>query len=166
MRETIPITSLTEKQRRGFSCGVGALDDYFKRYAKGNHVKNIGKTFALLNDHDAVIGYYTISMASVDFESLPEDFRSRLPRYPVPMARIGRLAVDAKEQGMGWGEFLLVDALHRIRDAAAVVAAFGVVVDAKDEKAKAFYLHFGFAVFKDNALCLFLPMASLPNFQL
>lgn len=163
MRVTLPITRLTEKQRQVFSCGVNALDDYFKRYAKGNHVKNIGKTFAALNDDDVVVGYYTISMGSVDFESLPEDFRSRLPRYPVPMARIGRLAVDVKEQGRGWGEFLLVDALHRIREAAALVAAFGVVVDAKGEKAKAFYLHFGFVPFKENALCLFLPMASLPD---
>lgn len=125
MYKTIPITDLTEKQRRSFSCGVAPLDDYFRQFAKGNHVKNIGKTFVLLGDSSDIIGYYTTSMGSVDFHSLPDTFRSKLPRYPIPIARIGRLAVDVKKQGNGWGEFLLVDTFHRIRDATSLVAAFG-----------------------------------------
>jgi hypothetical protein len=56
-----------------------------------------------------------------------------------------------------------VDALHRIRNASSLIAAFGVVVDAKDEKAKAFYMRFGFTAFSDNNLCLFLPVVSIPN---
>lgn len=95
MQETIPVTSLTEKQRRNFSCGVDALDDYFRQFSKGNHTKNIGKTFALLED-ESVVGYYTTSMGSVDFNSLPEESKKRLPRYPIPIARIARLAVDVK----------------------------------------------------------------------
>ncbi len=163
--ETISITKLTEKQRRSFSCGVVALDDYFKQFSKGNHVKNIGKTFVLLeDDHKTVIGYYTISMGSVDFLSLPPELRTRLPKYPIPIARIARLAVDIKSQGLGWGEFLLVDALQRIRQAVSLVAAFMVIVDAKDEKAKSFYTRFGFTPFADNELCLFLPIDSIPNF--
>lgn len=161
MPETIPVTNLTEKQRRNFSCGVVALDDYFKQFAKGNHVKNIGKTFVLLGDNDFVIGYYTISMGSIDFSSLPEDFRARLPKYPVPVARIARLAVNVKNQGQGWGKFLLVDALHHIQYAASLIAAFGIVVDAKDEKAKTFYMRFGFKAFVDNNLCLILPIDSI-----
>lgn len=163
MYETVPITRLTEKQRRSFSCGTEALDDYFKQFAKGNHVKNIGKTFVLLEDNEAVIGYYTTSMGSIDFLSLPQEFRARLPRYPIPIARIARLAVNVKWQKQGWGEFLLVDALHRIREAASLIAAFGVIVDAKDETAKAFYTKFGFTAFADNSLCLFLPMDSIPE---
>lgn len=160
MYETVPVTTLTEKQRRNFSCGVNALDDYFRQFAKGNHTKNIGKTFALLEDN-SVVGYYTTSMGSVDFHALPEEFRARLPRYPIPIARIARLAVDVKYQGMGFGEFLLVDALHRIREATFLVAAYGVVVDAKDEKAKSFYKRFGFKTFYDNNLCMFLPINSI-----
>lgn len=163
MHETIPVTDLTEKQRKSFSCGIVPLDDYFKQFAKGNHVKNIGKTFVLLGDDDFVIGYYTISMGSVDFFSLPQAVRTRLPRYPVPVARIARLAVDIKKQRQGWGEFLLIDALHHIFKASSLVAAFGVVVDAKDEKAKAFYTRFGFTAFEDNHLCLFLPLVSLAS---
>lgn len=162
MLHTVPITEITEKQRRSFSCGVSALDDFFKQFAKGNHLKNIGKTFVLPDTDGTVIGYYTTSMGGVDFLSLPAEFRMKLPKYPVPVARIARLAVDIKKQGQGWGEFLLVDALQRIRAASVVIAAFGVVVDAKDEKAKAFYLHFGFTSFENNPLTLFLPTASIP----
>ncbi len=163
MYETIPVTRLTDGQRRTFSCGVEALDDYFKRFAKGNHLKNIGKTFVLLEGEQEVIGYYTTSMGSIDFASLPENLCARLPKYPIPIARIARLAVAQTKQRQGWGEFLLVDALHRILEASLAVAAFGVVVDAKDEKAKNFYLRFGFTPFVDHPLCLFLPVGSIPN---
>lgn len=163
MPYTIPIIDLTEKQRRNFSCGVAPLDDYIKQFAKGNHVKSLGKTFALLDDDESVVGYYTTSMGSVDFQSLPLSFQTRLPKYPIPIARIARLAVDVKKQGQGWGEFLLVDALHRIKEAASLVAAFGVVVDAKDQKAKEFYTRFGFTAFFDNHLCLFLPINAIPH---
>lgn len=158
---TLPVTNLTERQRRSFSCGVAALDDYFKQFAKGNHNKNIGKTFVLLEDKTTVIGYYTICMGSVDFSSLPHAFQARVPKYPIPIARIGRLAVNIHRQGRGWGEFLLIDALNRIRDAALSIAAFGVVVDAKDDKARDFYIKFGFQSFVDNNLCLFLPIQAI-----
>lgn len=157
----VPVTKLTEKQRRHFSCGVSPLDEYFKRFAKGNHTKNIGKSFALIDENNLVIGYYTTSMASIDFKSLPIDVSNKLPKYPVPVARIARLAVDIKKQRCGWGEFLLVDALIRIREASTLVAAYGVIVDAKDEKAKSFYLRFGFTSLLDNNLCLFLPIDSI-----
>src|SRR5262249_294469 len=148
--------------RRSFSCGVSPLDDYFKQFAKGNHLKNIGKTFVLLDTDGTVIGYYTTSMGGVDFLTLPLEYRMKLPKYPVPIARIARLGVDVKKQGQGWGEFLLVNALQRIRAASMLIAAFGVVVDAKDDKAKAFYLRFGFTAFENNSLSLFLPTTSIP----
>jgi len=163
VHETLPVTKLTEKQRRNFSCGILGLDEYFKQFAKGNHVKNIGKTFVILDEDATVIGYYTTSMGSVDFSSLPMDLRAKLPKYPIPVARIARLAVDIKHQNFGWGEFLLVDALHRIREASHLIAAFGVVVDAKNERAKGFYKRFGFKEFHDENLCLFLPMGTILN---
>jgi predicted GNAT family N-acyltransferase len=165
MFETVSITSLTEKQRRSFCCGVAPLDEYFKQFAKNNHVKNISKTFVLLAEDESVIGYYTMSMGSIDFISLPEEYKNKLPRYPIPIARIARLAVDRSKQGQRWGEFLLVEALYRIRDASSLVAAYGVVVDAKDEKAKAFYARFGFKAFADNHLSLFLPMIEISKIQ-
>lgn len=159
--ETVPVTNLTEKQRRSFTCGVPALDEYLKQFAKGNHVKNIGKTFVLLAEDESIIGYYTLSMGGVDFLSLPQEFSGRLPKYPIPIARIARLAVSIEKQRQRWGEFLLIEALHRIKDAAALVAAIGVVVDAKDEKAKAFYMRFGFKSFENNNLCFFLPLEKI-----
>lgn len=165
MFDTIPITDVTEKQRRNFSCGVIELDTYLKQFAKGNHIKNIGKTFVLLDQDASIIGYYTTSMGNIDFSSLPQEFQARLPKYPTPIARIARLAVDSKKQRQGWGEFLLIDAFHRIREASSLVAAFGVIVDAKDEKAKSFYLKFGFTQFLDNDLCLFMPMSTIANLK-
>lgn len=162
MIEIVTIKDITDKQQKGFSCGVAALDDYFKQFAKGNHTKNIGKTFVLMVDN-VIAGYYTTSMGSVDFFSLPDEFSANFPKYPIPIARIARLAVDTKKQGQGWGAFLLADALNRIRDASSLIAAFGVVVDAKDEKAKAFYMKFGFIPFPNNSLCLFLPTVSIPS---
>lgn len=158
MLQNIPITQVSEKQKENFSCGVSALDVYLRQFAKGIHVKNIGKTFVLLEHDKSVIGYYTTSMGSVNFMSLPPELSAKLPRYPIPIARIARLAVDTKQQGQQWGKFLLVDALCRICEAAYHIGAVGVVVDAKDKKAKAFYSGFGFISFADNDLCLFLPM--------
>lgn len=161
MYKTIPVTDLTENQRRNFSCGREALDTYFKQFSKGNHLKNIGKTFVLLGDDKKVIGYYTISMGSIEFEEIPAEYNLKLPKYPIPIARIARLAVSFSEQGKSWGERLLMDAIDRVRDASSLVAAYGIVVDAKDEKAKSFYMHYGFRSFSNYELCLFLPIWSI-----
>ena len=161
MHEIVPVTHLTENQRRTFSCGIVPLDEYFKQFSKGNHLKNIGKTFVLVEDKTIVIGYYTLCMGNIDFRLLPKDFCTKLPKYPIPIARMARLAVNVGHQRKRWGEFLLVDALRRIKQASASIAAFGVVVDAKDEQAKAFYLRFGFKSFSDNDLCLFLPIEDI-----
>lgn len=158
MNKTIPITEISDRQRKNFSCGVDSLDEYFKQYAKGNHIKNIGKTFVLLDEDGLVVGYYTLSMGSVEFKTFSEEIRLKLPRYPIPIARIGRFAINKNKQGQGWGKFLMIDALRRVCEASDLVAAFGIVVDAKDQSAKAFYTKFGFISFVDSDLCLFLPL--------
>ena len=157
MLKTVPITEITPSQYKDFVCGIPALDEYLKRYAKGNHRKNLGKTFALLLEQE-VAGYYTLSMGNIEFQFIPKLWQSRLPKYPLPMARIGRLAVLSKTKGQGLGQFLLIDALHRIWAASNTVAAYAVVVDAKDANAAAFYQHFGFVSFEDP-LTLFLPLS-------
>lgn len=160
MTDTIPVTSTSDKLRRGFSSGVQELDTYFHQYAKGNHTKNIGKTFVLLENQKSIIGYYTTSMGSIDFHSLPDKF-SNFPKYPIPIARLARLAVSIEKQGQGWGKILLMDSLARIRDAAALVAAVGIVVDAKNQNVRNFYLKFGFMPFKNSENGLFLPIESI-----
>jgi GNAT superfamily N-acetyltransferase len=143
-----------------FSCGVEELDTYLHRYAKNNHKKSIGKTFLLLEE-EQTIGFYTVSMASVDFNKLPDKIMAGHPKYPVPVARIGRLAVDKKYKSKGFGKFLLMDALTRIFDASRAVAAYAILVDAKNLDVAKFYERFGFEASKDNPLCLFLSIATV-----
>jgi len=166
----MPITKSIEDVKpsahKEFLCGVKELDEYLKRFARNNHKKGIGKTFVLLEE-EHVIGFYTISMANVEFNNIPDNLRLSLPKYPIPAARIGRLAVDSRFQGKHLGRILLIDALERIREASRSIAAHAVIVDAKNEKAKQFYEHFGFTSYKDEPLSLYLPMATVENlFQL
>lgn len=159
-RKALSILDVTPESYKHFSCGRVELDEYLKRYAKGNHKKGLGKTFALKQEN-YVIGFHTISMGSIEFASFPDDKRSGLPKYPAPVAKIGRLAVDESSQGNGVGKFLLIDAFHRIHEASQCIAAFAIIVDAKDAKAQEFYKHFGFTECKNSELSLFLPLETL-----
>jgi ribosomal protein S18 acetylase RimI-like enzyme len=160
MLSTKSIDEVKENAYKHFSCEVKELDEYLKRFAKGNHKKNIGKTFVLLKE-EKVIGFYAISMSTIDFHQLSEDVRKGLPKYPIPVARIGRLAVDIEYQGKNIGKFLLMDAFERILDASRTVAAFAIVVDAKNEKSKKFYERFGFFSYDENALSLYIPIKTV-----
>src|SRR5262249_17705232 len=137
-RKTVSILEVTPESYKNFSCGKPELDEYLKRYAKGNDRKGIGKTF-VLNEDKTILGFYTISMGSIEFAFVPDSKKSGLPKYPAPTAKIGRLAVDIRAKGKGIGKFLLIDAFHRIYEASKLVAAFAVVVDAKNDEVKGFY---------------------------
>lgn len=144
---------------KDFSCGNNELDTYLKDFARQNHKKGIGKSFvAVFEDH--VIGYYTISMSNVEFIDIPEDYNKGIPKYPAPAAKIGRLAVDIQFQGKKIGSALLIDALKKILEACKTIAAYAVVVDAKNDTAKRFYEGFGFIPYKGE-LSLFLPMKTI-----
>lgn len=111
---------------------------------------------------DALIGYYTLSAASIQSAGLPEAMLRRLPRYDtLPAVLLGRLAVDVRYRGRGFGEILLLDALHRALAQSGQITAMAVVVDAKDDAAGHFYEHFGFQPLTNDARRLFLPMASI-----
>jgi GNAT superfamily N-acetyltransferase len=134
----------------GFGCGKHALDDYFARHALPNDQAGIGRAYVLrrsLEDGEAVprvLGFYTLSMASVASEGIAAALVKRLPRYPMPVALVGRLAVDERAQGRRIGERLLTDALRRVVDASELVGCLGIIVDAKDEGAERFYVKYGF----------------------
>jgi predicted N-acetyltransferase YhbS len=145
---------------KNFSCNVEELDSYLKRFAKTNHKKNIGKTFVLL-DEGAVRGFYTISMASIEFQRLPANAMGSIPKYPIPVARLGRLAVDNTMQRKKIGSVLLIDALHRISEASKLVAAYAIVVDVKNDIAKKFYGHFGFVSYQDEPVAMYLPISTV-----
>ena len=92
--------------------------------------------------------------------------RENLPRHPVPVALIGRLAVDNSAQGQRLGETLLIHALRSAQRAARIVGIYAVVVDAIDEAARSFYLKYGFAELTDDHLHLYLPMKAIEKLDL
>ncbi len=116
--------------------------------------------FVLLLPDNTIAGYYTLSATSVQLGELPEHTIRKLPRYPlVPATLLGRLAVDRRQQGKGYGRFLLADALYRAAE--SEIASFAVIVDAKDDDARRFYERESFLPFRDHPMKLFRPMADI-----
>ena len=116
--------------------------------------------FVLVMPDGAIGGYYTLSATGVNVAKLPAQITRKLPRHPlVPATLLGRLAVDRRYQGKGYGRFLLADALFR--SARSEIASFAVIVDAKDENARRFYERESFLPFPDQPMKLFRPMADI-----
>lgn len=162
------ICSINDKRviRDNFDCGVSELNEYLKKYAKQNDNKGISKTWVAISsmtNNGDVLGYYSLSMAELKQDFLPENYRKKLPRYPLPMIKIGKLAVDLSMQGKRLGETLLIDALSRGIRLAEDIGVYGFVVDAINKKAKSFYLNYGFISLQDNHLSLFIPLSNLPK---
>jgi ribosomal protein S18 acetylase RimI-like enzyme len=147
--------------REGFSCGVEALDHYFVRQATQDVRRRASACYVAVEASTGkVAGYYTLAAGGVPLTDLPDTLAKRLPRYPsVPVARVGRLAVDRAFQGQKLGAALLADAA--VRALRSEVAVFALVVDAKDDAAEAFYRHHGFESFGVKARQL---IVSLKNF--
>ena len=122
--------------------------------------RRVAACFVVLADGQRIAGYYTLASASLLLADLPPSTGKKLPRYPtVPAVRMGRLAVDQAFKGQGLGGALLADAISRA--ARSEIAAFAMMVDAKDAAAAAFYRHHGFIALPDSPLTLFLPLATI-----
>lgn len=151
--------------RDTFDCGSGELNNFLKAKARQNQKAGFNRTFVAVKSDDAdkkVLGFYSLSMGEIDLSNLPESLRKKLPKHPVPTARMGRLAVDKSTQGQGLGKLLLVDAMKRVQAASASVGVYALLVDAKDDQAKSFYKKYGFIELVDEPMTLFLPLASFP----
>lgn len=147
--------------RASFHSGSKPLDRYLKEQASQDVRRRVAACFVALTNEMQIAGYYTLAAASVLLHELPSTTTKRLPRYPtVPAVRMGRLAVDMAYKGQGLGGALLADALERA--ARAEIAAFALIVDAKDAAAAAFYSHHGFIALPQTPKTLFLPLASAP----
>ncbi|WP_186033968.1 GNAT family N-acetyltransferase [Burkholderia gladioli] len=155
---TVAVLSAAHDWTR-FDCGTPALDRYLRETATQDVRRRVAACFVML-DRDAVVGYYTLSAASIALADLPLEITRKLPRYPaIPAVRMGRLAVDARYRGRGLGAALLVNALRRA--AGSEIPAVAMTVDAKDAGAAAFYRHFGFQSLTHDPLALFLPLATV-----
>lgn len=149
--------------RNDFDCGVEELNSYLQRYSSQHERRGIGRTYVAIREGETrVLGYYTISSSAVAFDVVPEN----LPRHPVPVALVGRLAVDNSTRGQKLGEALLIHALRSALRAARIVGIYAVVVDALDESAKSFYLKYGFSELTDDHLHLYLPMKAIERLDL
>ena len=146
--------------RGDFSSGSDPLDRYFQQQVTQDVRRRVTACFVAVSKSEQIAGFYTLASTSMALTDLPAATVKKLPRYPtVPAVRMGRLAVDQNFRGKGLGAAMLADALARACD--AEIAAFALVVDAKDQAAVAFYVHHGFIAFEAEAMSLFLPLATV-----
>lgn len=149
-----------EHDRAAFRSGSEPLDRYLHSQATQDVRRRVAACFVALAQGQRIAGYYTLASASLLLADHPAQTAKKLPRYPtVPAVRMGRLAVDQAYKGRGLGGALLADALDRA--ARAEIAAYALMVDAKDATAAAFYRHHGFIALPDTPRTLFLPLASV-----
>jgi GNAT superfamily N-acetyltransferase len=138
-----------------FNCGQPDLDRFLIRHALQAQQSNSSQTYAALSDNE-VIGFYTIVAGEVQHARAPERVTKGMPRHPVPLLVLARLAVHTKVQGQGIGAGLLLDALGRTLQVAEVIGVRALAVHAKDDEAAAFYQHFGFTPSPTDARHLFM----------
>lgn len=147
--------------RRRFDCGDEALNEYIVRYARQNHETGGAKTFVAVSSEDPtrILGYYSLSPASLAYARTSAVLRRGLGRYEVPVFRLGRLATDMTVQGQGLGGQLLIAAGMRCLVVAAQVGGVALLIDAISERAAQWYSGYGALPLEDTPLSLVLPLA-------
>lgn len=152
-----------EHDRDRFECGEPALDEYLARFARQNQESGVARTFVAVGEAQPgrVLGYYSLAVGAIDKANLPAAASRRFPNFPLPIARLARLAVDRSQQGTGLGEGLLLDALSRCLRVAEEVGIIAVLIDAKHERAKAFYARYEFDSLPDHPLTLWMSLPAL-----
>lgn len=148
---------LTRQHDRGeFTSGVSAIDEWFRTRALQDQKRRVAQVFVACDDH-GIAGFYSLSMFTLSLETLPEKLAHKLPRYQaIPAALIGRLARHQRSRGSGLGDLLVADAVKRVLAAAESVAAWAIVVDAKDDGGCLFYESLGFIALPSRPNRLFL----------
>jgi predicted GNAT family N-acyltransferase len=150
-----------DHNRNAFSCGIEPLDRYFREQATQDIRRRVSACFVAIDEATAAIaGYHTLAAGGVPLVEMPAPLAKRLPRYAsVPVVRMGRLAVDQHYRGKKLGAALLWDAV--LRATRSEIAAFALVVDAKDATAADFYRHHGFVALDDEQRRWLLPLANV-----
>jgi GNAT superfamily N-acetyltransferase len=157
------IEPLTAKhERETFDCGKPPLNSFLRQHATVNNERGISRVYvAVRGTHQQVLAYYASSAGAFLRDHLPPDDQAGLPRYPLPTAHLGRLAVDLSSRGQHLGEFLLFHFLKTACDVAERIGVFAVDLFSKDDDAKRFYLKYGFIPLQDDTFHLYLPMATV-----
>ena len=152
-----PVLFTEEHDVSSFDCGIDALNSYLQNLALQNQRNHSARTFVSTRAGTSeVVGFYSLSAASVDFEQTPERVRKGLARHEVPLVLLARLAVDDTCKGQGLGASLLQDAFLRFLKAQKVIGARALLAHAKDASAKAFYKKWGFVSTEGLPLHLYI----------
>ena len=152
-----------EHDRIAFDCGDLDLNVYIQRYARQNHASGGAKTFVAVYPEELtrILGYYSLSPASLDYGRAPAAVQRGLGKYEVPVFRLGRLAVDRSAQGQGLGGALLLAAAHRCMAVAEQVGGVALLIDAKHDRAARWYEGYGALRLDDAPLSLLIPFPTL-----
>ena len=143
-----------------FDCGSSALNRFLQRHALQSQQANSAQSYVACRN-DSVVGYYSLTVGSVGHAEAAERVKKAMPRYPIPVLILARLAVHKAFQGQGLGKGLLKDALVRAARAADIAGVRALLVHAKDEQARAFYERYNFAPSPTDAYHLFLLMKDI-----
>jgi GNAT superfamily N-acetyltransferase len=159
--EEVPLARLHD--RAAFDCGDPDLNLYFSRYARQNHESGGAKCFVAVpvDEPARVLGFYTLSPASIEYARTPALAKKGLARYDVPTFRLGRLAVARSTQGRGLGGTLLLRAAARCIRVAQEVGGVALLIDAKNEAVAQWYASYGALALLDAPLSLVLPLATV-----
>ena len=157
---TSPVLLTKDHDRNSFDCGASALNVYLKKYALQNQKKHAARTYVATRGN-RIVGYYSLAYGSVSLEEASQSVKSGLPRHPIPVILLARLAVDSTEQGSGLGAALLKDALLRTIQAAEIAGLRAMLVHAKDDSARRFYEKFGFESSPIDDYHLFLSLTNI-----
>lgn len=144
-----------------FDCGKEPLDRFLQRFALTNQKAGSAQTYVVCRGEQRVVGYYSLTVGSVEHADAPGRVRKGQPRHLIPVMLLARLAVDKTEQGHGLGRALLKDALLRTAQAADIAGIRALIVHAKDDEARAWYEKFDFEPSPTDPYHLFLLMKDL-----
>lgn len=160
----MPLSS--SQDRAGFDCGVPELNRYLREHAGQNARRDMARTFVIVRpaEPERIGGYYALTLRSLDFDALSRE--KQLPRYPIPVAHLGRLAVDVAYQGQRLGKRLLLDAFSLSLRIGDLAGCYAVEVIALDATAAAFYLKYGFHPLSDDPLHLYITLKSIRKLDL
>ena len=151
------VKDVPKPKLKKFDCGIEELNEFLSRYSLKNDALGIGKTFVAFDDNEEIVGYFTLATAQIVYEDIPDNYRTKLQKHPIPSLRIARLAVGKNLQGKGIGKRLLKQAFIKILHVADITGLYFIIVDTK-ESSKGFYEHYGFTKLNDKELSYFIPV--------
>lgn len=162
--QIVEFSSHKEKiNRNNFDCGIEPLNDFIKTKASQYEKNHYTKIYLAIEKEKQLFGgYYSLSANSVILSNFPDKTSKSLPKHTnVPVALLGKLAVNKIFQGQKLGSFLLIDAMIRIIKISSKIGFYAVEVDAIDDVAKNFYMHFGFESLLDDKKHMYITIKKL-----